>query len=294
MPGFCGTRCRAPSCPERPKAEAVAGAAAVAAAIATKRAPARRRSRPESARMARCPPESRSEKRRAGRAGRRGNAETAATSELREGRRRGGRGASRHRREAPEGRRRESCCRSGRHRGRCRAHGDGEPGLAPPAAAPVPVAEVVGTRRRGGAGLCDHPGRGGHWSPPTPRRRPNCPKVEPFRLDADQLCDRRDGRSGVDRPDAAKIQAAQEALAREPKPVHVPREPRPVVLVDDGPLVLVETRAICRSTSCRSRRRPGTDRRRPRPAAPIALRQPLQRELVGGVGIRSSQASGGV
>ena len=28
----------------------------------------------------------------------------------------------------------------------------------------------------------------------------------------------------------------------EPKPVHVPREPRPVVLVDEGPLILVETR----------------------------------------------------
>jgi ribonuclease E len=42
--------------------------------------------------------------------------------------------------------------------------------------------------------------------------------------------------------DAEKIRAAQEAMSHQPKPIHVPREPKPVVLVDDGPLVLVETR----------------------------------------------------
>ena len=42
--------------------------------------------------------------------------------------------------------------------------------------------------------------------------------------------------------DAEKIRAAQEAMAREPKPVHVPREPKPVIAIDEGPLVLVETR----------------------------------------------------
>ena len=48
-------------------------------------------------------------------------------------------------------------------------------------------------------------------------------------------CDRRDGRSGVDRlPMRRRSRSAQEALAREPKPVHVPREPRPVVLVDES------------------------------------------------------------
>jgi len=42
--------------------------------------------------------------------------------------------------------------------------------------------------------------------------------------------------------DADKIAAVQAAIAAEPKPVHVPRErPAPVVL-DDRPLVLVETR----------------------------------------------------
>jgi ribonuclease E len=42
--------------------------------------------------------------------------------------------------------------------------------------------------------------------------------------------------------DTDKVRAVQEAMAAEPQPVHVPREIRPVVLIDEGPLVLVETR----------------------------------------------------
>jgi ribonuclease E len=42
--------------------------------------------------------------------------------------------------------------------------------------------------------------------------------------------------------DAEKIRVVQEAMAREPKPIHVPREPKPALRIDDGPLVLVETR----------------------------------------------------
>ena len=42
--------------------------------------------------------------------------------------------------------------------------------------------------------------------------------------------------------DAEKIAAVQAAIAAEPRPVHVPRERPPVVVLDDGPLVLVETR----------------------------------------------------
>ena len=42
--------------------------------------------------------------------------------------------------------------------------------------------------------------------------------------------------------DADKIQAVQAAMAAEPKPAHVPRAPRPSVVVEDGPLVLVETK----------------------------------------------------
>ncbi len=38
------------------------------------------------------------------------------------------------------------------------------------------------------------------------------------------------------------VRAAQEAIAKAPKPVHVPRERPPAVVIDEGPLVLVETR----------------------------------------------------
>ena len=42
--------------------------------------------------------------------------------------------------------------------------------------------------------------------------------------------------------DAGKISAAQAAMAAEPAPVHVPRQRPALVQLDDGPLVLVETR----------------------------------------------------
>lgn len=42
--------------------------------------------------------------------------------------------------------------------------------------------------------------------------------------------------------DSDKVRAAQEAMAREPAPAHVPRTPKPPVVVDDGPLILVETK----------------------------------------------------
>ena len=42
--------------------------------------------------------------------------------------------------------------------------------------------------------------------------------------------------------DIEKIRTVQAAMAAEPQPIRVPREPRRQALVDDGPLVLVETR----------------------------------------------------
>ncbi|MEY4420226.1 MAG: Ribonuclease [Pseudomonadota bacterium] len=39
-----------------------------------------------------------------------------------------------------------------------------------------------------------------------------------------------------------RIAAVQAAIAAEPKPVHVPRERPPLVILDEGPLILVETR----------------------------------------------------
>jgi len=42
--------------------------------------------------------------------------------------------------------------------------------------------------------------------------------------------------------DADKMRAAHEAMANEPKPVHVPRVIKPAAVIDEGPLMLVETR----------------------------------------------------
>jgi ribonuclease E len=42
--------------------------------------------------------------------------------------------------------------------------------------------------------------------------------------------------------DASKVAAVQAAIAAETKPVRVPRERPPAVVLDEGPLVLVETR----------------------------------------------------
>lgn len=47
--------------------------------------------------------------------------------------------------------------------------------------------------------------------------------------------------------DADKVATVQAAIAAEPKPIHVPRERPPVVQIDEGPLVLVETRKDLRN-----------------------------------------------
>ncbi|HEY6134180.1 MAG TPA: ribonuclease E/G, partial [Rubrivivax sp.] len=67
--------------------------------------------------------------------------------------------------------------------------------------------------------------------------------AEPFVLPVDELQSLAQG-SGLQwvNSDAAKISAVQAAMAAEPKAIHVPRERKPVLLADDGPLVLVETR----------------------------------------------------
>ena len=42
--------------------------------------------------------------------------------------------------------------------------------------------------------------------------------------------------------DAEKVALVQAAIAAEPRPVHVPRERPALIVRDEGPLVLVETR----------------------------------------------------
>jgi ribonuclease E len=68
-------------------------------------------------------------------------------------------------------------------------------------------------------------------------------RIEPFVLPTEALQSIA-GAAGLEwvNSDAEKIRAVQAAMAAEPKPIHVPREPRPPVVIDEGPLVLVETR----------------------------------------------------
>ena len=69
------------------------------------------------------------------------------------------------------------------------------------------------------------------------------PKVQRYTLPLGELLQIANG-SGLEwvNSDADKVAAVQAAIAAEPKPVHVPRERPPVVVIDEGPLVLVETR----------------------------------------------------
>ncbi|SEL91813.1 RNAse E [Variovorax sp. YR750] len=69
------------------------------------------------------------------------------------------------------------------------------------------------------------------------------PKVQPFELPLAELAQIAES-SGLQwvNSDAERIAQARAAIEAEPKPVHVPRERPPVVVLDEGPLVLVETR----------------------------------------------------
>lgn len=80
-------------------------------------------------------------------------------------------------------------------------------------------------------------------TPAPALQRSVLPRVQPYSLPVDELAQvaQNSGLQWVN-SDAGKIAAAQAAIAAEPKPVHVPRERPPVVVADEGPLVLVETR----------------------------------------------------
>jgi ribonuclease E len=76
-----------------------------------------------------------------------------------------------------------------------------------------------------------------------PAATPAAMPVEPYRLPTDSLQSLA-ASAGLEwvNSDAEKVVAVQAAMAAEPAQIHVPREIRPTVLPDDGPLVLVETR----------------------------------------------------
>jgi ribonuclease E len=113
------------------------------------------------------------------------------------------------------------------------ADGAAAPAPAPAAVAPAPAAPV--------ASPAPAPVAAAPAPAPAARREPV--RVEPYVLAMDELHRIADG-AGLSwvNSDADKIREAQAAIAAEPKPVHVPRERPPVVVVDEGPLVLVETR----------------------------------------------------
>ncbi len=79
--------------------------------------------------------------------------------------------------------------------------------------------------------------------PAAPVRATVTAKAEPFVLPTEALHSVATG-AGLQwvLSDTDKIRAVQEAMAREPKPQHVPREPKPAAVADDGPLILVETK----------------------------------------------------
>jgi len=77
---------------------------------------------------------------------------------------------------------------------------------------------------------------------------PSMPAVTRFTLPMDELSQIAE-RSGLQwvNSDADKVAAVQAAIAAEPAPIHVPRERPPLVISDEGPLVLVETRKDLRN-----------------------------------------------
>jgi ribonuclease E len=77
----------------------------------------------------------------------------------------------------------------------------------------------------------------------APARPREMPKVAPYSLPVDDLMHVAEG-SGLQwvNSDAGKVAAVQAAIAAEPRLAHVPRERPPLIVIDEGPLVLVETK----------------------------------------------------
>ncbi len=105
---------------------------------------------------------------------------------------------------------------------------------AAPSRAEIPAAPAVG--------LPPAPTRVSQAAPPVAAPAAMA-KAEPFVLPTDALRSVAEG-AGLQwvLSDTDKVRAVQEAMAREPVAARVPRVPRPVVTIDEGPLVLVETK----------------------------------------------------
>ncbi len=146
----------------------------------------------------------------------------------RESRRRGGRGRNRNRRE------------EGAAEGQDGTTGE-QPATAEPTAAPV-QSSLIEDAMASAAAPVQAPAPAPVQAAEPVAVAP-APVVEAFKLPLGELQAIAEG-AGLQwvNSDADKIAAAQAAIAAEPAPAPLGREPAPVVVVDEGPLVLVETR----------------------------------------------------
>ena len=147
----------------------------------------------------------------------------------REGRRRGGRGRNRNRRE------------EGAAEASTEASTDAEAPAPTDAAAPAPVqASLI---EEAMAAAAPAPVAASVAAPVAAPAPAPAPVIQAFTLPIDDLQAIAAG-AGLQwvNSDADKIAAAQAAIAAEPAPAPLGREPAPVVVIDEGPLVLVETR----------------------------------------------------
>jgi ribonuclease E len=78
---------------------------------------------------------------------------------------------------------------------------------------------------------------------PAPAKNDALPRVAAYALPMSELQHIADA-AGLEwiNSDAARVAQAQASIAATPVAAHVPREPKPSALPDDGPLMLVETR----------------------------------------------------
>jgi ribonuclease E len=77
----------------------------------------------------------------------------------------------------------------------------------------------------------------------APQGRQPLPKVQPYELPVSTLqAVAQAAQMEWVQSDPVRVAEVQAAIAAEPKPVHVPRERPPLVVLDEGPLILVETR----------------------------------------------------
>jgi len=106
-----------------------------------------------------------------------------------------------------------------------------QPAIAPIAVAPATSRPAPSAAPASASAAPSTPARGG------------LPKVSPFELPVDDLAQVA-ASSGLQwvNSDADKIAAVQAAIASEPRPSRVPRERPALPVIDQGPLVLVETR----------------------------------------------------